>query len=67
MLPATITHFYNLPIEKPILSSIPPINWCPHNTTKYLCDICSKSDCSGLRTPRPSPATAIATTGQKTK
>lgn len=29
-------------VSKPILSSIPPIDWCPHNTTKHLCAFCSK-------------------------
>ena len=53
----TITAVFNKPIAyKPILSSLPPADWCNHSVQKNLCAFCSKlpfttkseaQDCSG--------------------
>ena len=51
----TMTHLHN-PTMKPILSSIPPADWCRHNNVKHLCAFCSKwYDCSGAA-PSNAPA-----------
>jgi hypothetical protein len=58
----TMTHLYSKPIEvKPILSSIPPADWCQHNTVRHLCAFCSKmpflpvkkSEIKPADTPKP--------------
>lgn len=71
----TITASVNHPIAyKPVLSSLPPADWCQHNTVKNLCAFCSKlpfttesaaPDCSGsIYYPSTLPASYCATCGR---
>lgn len=53
----TITHLYTKPIaEKPVLSSIPPVDWCAHNTVRHLCAFCSKMPFIKIKKEEPEPA-----------